>query len=499
VIKDLKTLKQFLKENVNFPIFGVGVYPFHRLGPDDFLPDYRIVALRRSLDGELIKKDLKVVSIEKSLGTKHIREPRNATTVIGHPKTKRYFDKFKRIDILVYKTSTKMEKICEQNNWNLIASSKKFGKKLFENKIKFRRLLQELSIEVPPGKVCSVENLHYGHLLNSYGLPFVIQHPTKGGGKGTFFINNKENFDKAYKKLRKPTRETYLGEVEEKPTDEVIVTKYIEGPSPSITGCVTKHGILSTNIQHQILDIPELYNPEKGSGLFCGHDWTFYNFSESIQKQAIKITEKVGKYFKKNNYKGIFGLDFVMDKESQKLYVIEANPRLLGSFPTLSMVQIYNNEPSILAFHMLEYLNIDYELNLNAINKLMRQNKKGSQIIMHNLLNRWARIHKTVKPGIYQLDKNGKVKYLRPGYKLQDLKNKNEFAIVEGILIKKSHLSPNRRICRILSLNRALENYKELTPWAKTIAQEVYKEFKIKRIKFIKLRKILTPYFLAKG
>ncbi|MBA7655191.1 hypothetical protein ES703_63090 [subsurface metagenome] len=384
-------------------------------------------------------------------------------------------------------------------NWNLIASPIKFCKNLFENKIKFRKILEQLGIPVPPGKICPVENLHYGHLMNAYGLPFVIQHPTKGGGKGTFFINNKEDFNKAYKKIKYPTRETFLGEKEEKPANQVIVAKHIQGPSPSITGCVTGQGILSTNPQYQILDMPELYNPEKGSGLFCGHDWTSSNFSENIKKQAYQITERVGNYFKKFGYKGIFGLDFVMDEESEKLYVTEANPRLLASFPTISMAQIYNNEPAILAFHVLEHLNINYQMNFKAINNLIRQKKQGSQMLLHNLLNCWARIHKTLRPGIYQLNKNNKIKFLRPGYKLQDLKKKSEFLITEGILIKKSHLSPNRRLCRILTLNRVLENYKELTPWAKTVAQEVYKGFKLKRIYFIKLRKLFFPNFLAKG
>jgi len=55
-------------------------------------------------------------------------------------------------------------------------------------------------------------------------------------------------------------------------------------------------------------------------------------------------------------YKGIFGLDFVLDEKTNKLYIIECNPRLLGSFPTLNMVQLLNNEPLILAFHILEFL-----------------------------------------------------------------------------------------------------------------------------------------------
>jgi len=189
------------------------------LGPEKFLPDYRIISLRRSIEGELIKKDIKTISIEKSLGTKHIKKPRNATTLITHPKTEKYLSKFKNINILVYKTSTKMEKHCQEQKWNLLAPSIKFGKNLFENKITFRKQLEELGVSVPPGRIGKLEDLHYGFLFNSYGLPFVIQHPTKGGGKGTFFINSQEDFLKAYKKLKNPTKETFEGEKEEKPTN----------------------------------------------------------------------------------------------------------------------------------------------------------------------------------------------------------------------------------------------------------------------------------------
>jgi len=503
MIKDLNSLKKFFKEKVNFPIFGAGVYAFHRLGPEEFLANYRILALRRSLDGELIKKDIKVISVEKSLGTKHIRDPRNATTLLDHPKIKKYLQNFEdaknEINILVYKASSKMEKAAQKNNWNLMTPPVKFGKELFENKIKFRKILEDLNVSVPPGKITSLNKLHYGHLINSYGLPFVIQHPTKGGGKGTFFIKNHEDFENAYQKLKEPIKETYLGEQKEEPTEEVIVTGFIEGPSPSITGCVTRHGIISTNLQYQILDMPELYSPEKGSGLFCGHDWSASDFSEEINKQAYHAIEKVGNYFKEQGYKGIFGLDFIMDKKSKKLYITEANPRLLGSFPTLSMVQIKNNETPMIAFHILEYLNINYEIDINSINNLIRQKKQGAQMILHNLNNKWSRIGKTVKAGIYQLDKNGKPKFLRPGYKLQHLAKKYEFLVTEGILIKKSHLSPNRRLCRILTLNKVLETHKELTPWAKTVTEELYKEFKLKPIKFIKFKKIFNPHFISKG
>ncbi|MAF20577.1 MAG: hypothetical protein CMI55_02760 [Parcubacteria group bacterium] len=503
VIKDLETLKQFFSQ-VKTPVFGAGVYAFDRLGLENIIPNYRILALRYSLDTKLIEKDIKVIALEKGMGTKHIQEPRNATTVLKHPRIKKYLEKFTNPNILVLKASSKMEQVCQENGWKLLINPTSFGKELFENKIRFRQILQEIGIAVPPGKITSVDKLRYGQLINKYGLPFVLQHPTKGGGKGTFFINNQEDFEKAFNKLK----QKWDDENEKKltPPAEVIVAQFIQGPSPSITGCVTKDGILITNLQHQILDIPQLYNPEKGSGLFCGHDWTGSRFDSEISQLAYQYAEKIGEYFQKQGYHGIFGLDFILDQKTKKLYITECNPRLLGSFPVLHMVQLLNNEIPIIACHVLEFLNqhqeinIDYQIDIEMVNKLMRREKIGSQMFLHNLTGRWARIHRQLKAGVYKL-KNNKLKYLRPGYDLKHLKNKKEFILTDGVSFKKSHFSPNRRLCRILTLNQTLDSsdYRKLTPWAQQVAEIVHQSFEVKPVKWIKLKKIFAPHFLAKG
>jgi len=495
-IKDLSTLKEYFKQ-IKIPIFGAGVHAFNRLGLEDVYSNYRILALRYNLDTELIEKDVEVLSLEKGMGTKHIQEPRNATTVIRHPKTKEYLGKFKDPAIIVYKPSTRMEDTCRENGWKLLNNPTSFGKDLLEDKIKFRRILKEIGVAVPPGKIASASKLHYGHLMNKYGLPFVIQHPTKGGGKGTFFINNKEDFDKAYKKLHKK-----WDEEDEKvltPPDQVIVAQFIQGSSPSITACVTRHGTLSTNLQHQILDAPELYDPERGSGLFCGHDWTSSDFSESVNQQAYDAVEKTGQHLKELGYKGVFGLDFVLDEKEDQLYIVECNPRFLGSYPVINMVQLINQETPILAFHVLEFLDVDYQIDLDEINRLMRKEKKGAQMILHNLTTRWARNYKEIKAGVYKLKEN-KLEYLRPGYDLKHLKNKEEFLLADGVSIRKSHFSPNRRLCRVLTLNQCLgPDQRELNPWAKQVVETVYQAFDIRPIKMIKLKKKFKPHLLAKG
>lgn len=512
IIKDLNSLKNFLKENIKTPIFGVGVYAFNRLGPEEFIDNYRLLCLRYSLDTELIEKDIELLSLEKGMGTKHLRIPRNSTSVLAHPKTKDYIEEVTagshfRQAFIPYKASPQMEQICQKNNWLLIIPSYKFGKPLFENKIKFRKILEELEGSPVPGEITEVESLNYQILSQKYGLPFVIQHPTQGGGKGTFFINNYEGFIEVIHKLSKSIKKEEEGA---EPTDEVIVAKFIKGPSPSITGCVTKHGILSTNPQYQLLDIPELYNPKKGAGLFCGHDWTASDFDQNIQNQAYQMVDKVGRYFQKQGYKGIFGLDFVLDKTEQKIYVTECNPRLLGSFPTLTMVQLMNNEPPIIAFHILEFLNIDYQINLAKINCLMRQKKQGTHMFLHNLTGRWARNCGEIKPGVYRLNsrknlplhqksRRGGLQYLRAGYKLSHLKRKNEFLITEGVPFRKSHFSPNRRLCRILTLRQVTKNDLRLNAWGKEIVAKTYQALDLRPVEFAKVIKVFKPGFLAKG
>lgn len=502
-INDLLSLRQFFKTSLKTPVFGVGVYAFDRLGLEDIIPGYHLLALRYSLDTALIEKDIEVFALEKGIGLQHMNAPRNSTTVLCHPRTKEYLARFRDPALIVYKTSSRMERICRKNGWLLVGTPLMFGKKLLEDKVKFRRLLKEIGVPLPPGEIVWAENLAFRRdflaFKDTYGLPFVLQHPRRGGGKGTFFIHSEEEWQKALRKLRIYEREGQ--EVREKLEGlEVIIAKYIKGPSPSITGCVTRHGTLSTSPQYQIIDAPELYNPKKGSGLFCGHDWTSSRFSADITQQAYGIVEKIGAYFKRIGYKGIFGIDFVLDEQEQRLYVTECNPRLLGSFPTLTMAQIKNNEPPIIAFHLLEYLNADYEIDVQEINALMRRPKIGAQMFPHNLTGQWARSNAEVSPGVYRLKSQIFLEFIRPGYAMKHLQTEDEFLLTDGILPKKAHYSPNRRLGRILTLRSVLsEDKKTLADEARKIALAVHDAFKLRRIWFVKLRKFFNPQFLAKG
>lgn len=490
IIQDLKTLKKFFKRKVKRPIFGVCVYAFDRLGPEEFIPQYQLLALRYSPDTELIEKDLPVLSLEKGRGIYHLDVPRNSTSVLAHPKTQEYLKKFEQPLILPYKASGKMMAMAEEKDWIIAANPLSLGKEFLENKLKFRMILEKIGVAVPPGEICHWRSLDFEKSVQNYGLPFVIQHPLSGGGKGNFAIKNQADFRRTLKALAELNKR--IG------GEEVLVAKFIRGSSPSLTGCVTKFGVLSTSLQYQILGPNELYNKLDCFGLFCGHDWTTSDFEKEIELQAYEIVGKVGRYFQKLGYKGIFGLDFVFDEEDKKLYVVECNPRLLGSFPVITMAQIRNAEPPILGFHLLEFLGVDYQLDVDRVNRAMRVRRKGSQMILHNLERGYAETTEEIKAGVYGF-RNGRIKFLRPGYKLAHLRNDDEFLVTGGVPMKGSYFSPNRRLVRILTLKQVLADGKYLNSWAKKVVRVVYNSLGVKPIRLSWLKRLFNRRYLVKA
>ncbi|PIZ57722.1 hypothetical protein COY23_01100 [bacterium (Candidatus Torokbacteria) CG_4_10_14_0_2_um_filter_35_8] len=462
-IKTLSDLKSFCKKNVKHSVIGVGVTAFNRLGLEDVISDYKIISLRYGLDAEVIEKDIPVFSLEKGLGNKHLPVKKNATSILRDKRGQEYISSFKNPALIFYETTNEIEEIIRRKKWTLVANPKSLREK-FENKVKFRDVLKKCGIDLIPSEINYLRNVNYSYLVKKYGKKFVIQLPDCGGGKGTFFINSKDEYREIVNSKK----------IKEYRDIKLNFASFITGPSPSITGCVTRQGILYTNPQYQVLDAPECFNLEKGSGLFSGHDWTKSNFPEKVARQAHEFTEKIGLYLRKFGYKGIFGLDMLLDQESQKLYVVECNPRLLGSFPVISMVQLKGGEIPLIALHTLEFLGIQYDLDLDSVNKLIKKKKVGTQLVLHNLEGIACKIMSKLKAGVYKFD-GQKLKLDRPGYDLRHLKANDELLVSDGIPRYGSAIGPFGRLIRVITLREVLDGYKKLNPWASKVCKEVYK------------------------
>lgn len=121
-------------------------------------------------------------------------------------------------------------------------------------------------------------------------------------------------------------------------------------------------------------------------------------------------------------------------------------------------------------------------------------------MFLHNLTGSWVKNRTEVQAGVYTLEPDNTLTFKRPGYKLAHLESSDEFLLTDGVLPKKSHYSPNRRLSRIVTLGSVLqEDKKTLTPWARAVAKSAHDAFRLKKVRFAKIIKVFHPSFLAKG
>jgi hypothetical protein len=386
--------------------------------------------------------------------------------------------KKKRVAIYTMRPSKKTKDLCRENNWVLASTPLPLFDK-YSNRVRFYELLEQCGLDR------NIIHIKYGELSEKKkdffkGKQIVVQAlGEEGGGKGTFF------FDYSQINQIEVRIKERLPEIDE--NSELIVSDFHQGPVMSITACVTqKEGVLVLNPQFQLIDIEEVVKAkDNAQGVFCGHDWSLAkNLPNYLINDARAMAEKTGNLLKEEGYRGIFGIDFIWDQKSDKIIPIEMNPRILGTFPTQVQLQIQNREVPLAAFHLLECLDIDYSIKDRSICE-SGNDYEGSHLLLFNFLGRDIVFNKSLKAGVYKVEKSGELCFLRPGFELSDIvDSREEFILTDGVPIKGGAIKKNKKILKIMAKRGiSTEKGKKLNQWGKRVVSAVQEE----------VRKITTP------
>jgi len=103
--------------------------------------------------------------------------------------------------------------------------------------------------------------------------------------------------------------------------------------------------------------------------------------------------------------------------------------------PMISLIDIKNKKIPIDFFHIAEHLGIQYEIDISEVNKKLAYDRKGSHIILNNRKDYPIEAIKDILPGIYT-EENGTLIHLREGFTYNDIKEDDEFIIINGNLSK---------------------------------------------------------------
>ncbi len=451
-------------------VVGVGVTAFPRSALGYLLPDYLILCLLETADLEAIRKISKVVSLQKDLKVS-LPEKFNTSEMLQLVEAKKFLED-KKASLFLYKASTRSNRLAKEMGLEVLSTPGEI-RRVFENKKEFRVEAQKAGLNLVPGETLLVDDLtesKWEGYRKSLGERLVFQLPdyTVGGGLGTFFVKGMEDF-KEFRDFVERRREVREIEI-------VNVTKYIEGKQASMTGCATKFGTVTSVLQTQVMDQPELAGLAGRSGVWLGHDWHI-KFSEKERLAAEEQCQRWGEYIFKKGYKGIFGLDLVIDEQGG-VWPIECNSRYTGAFPVYTMMQLDNGEMPIDVWHLLEWLGVDYEMDISEVQKVAREPKKGAHLVLHNIERKFVTSTKTVKAGVYQVRDEG-LEWVRGGFSLMDIKSKEEVVLCDKVMGENSVLKPAERIGRLIFKRQVIDEKGRLLPEIQRLVKQVYSQFEL--------------------
>ncbi|MEK7168915.1 MAG: ATP-grasp domain-containing protein [Patescibacteria group bacterium] len=416
-------------------LIGLGPTAWPRIINLYYFPKFRMLVSNDSQDNEFIRQEGFSVYSQKQVD-KYVKiAPITPGNIVTTDLAKKYLSKIKEpFKFVVYKSMGKFEDICKENGWEFVGNKREIRDK-FENKKYFKELLRELGVRTIPGDNYKIEDLNFGVIKDYFKkydcqkIVLQIAEATWGGGTGTFFIRSEYDYNIYQKRtveLFEKLKDT------EKHIQTVNVAPFIEGISSSVPCCATKFGTLVGSIQTQLVDVPEVgAKLDSRSGVYSGHDWVVNEFSEKSQNQANEIAKKFGDFIYKEGYKGIFGLDLIVDKNGE-VWPVECNPRETDAFPVILMLQMEKGAIPFQVFHNLEHLNIPYEIDFDEINKSYKSKYFASQLILFNKSIKTAVDRKVIKAGVYKL--NGEnIEFIREGFATWHLENEGEFLITEDV------------------------------------------------------------------
>lgn len=380
------------------------------------------------------------------------------------------YDTGECLNAICYRSIGKLEKLSNTLPQKLKLFAVPEGlKKIYDNKIYIRKKVKKLDISPIPGNIIKLDISLFNKLKDTLGLPFIVQFPFGSSGKNTYKIDNRKKYNKICKYNIK---------------QEVNALKYIEGYCLNINAIIIHHKKdIKVYCTYPSVQLTGLRECSHYPTIFCGNDYkATKNIPESVIRKVKEIVEKVGRWMGQSGYKGIFGMDLIVNREG-KVFPIEINPRFQNSTGLFTVLEIIEEkEIPLLLLHIIEFLK-EQDKYLRKFNYRISEDffmipVTGAQIILHNGPTENI-IKKQILPGVYEFE-HEKLIYIRSGTALTDCRKENEILITSGVPFKNQVIAPFAPLCKMQFKNRVLSSdCKTLTSTASKIVRSLYQYLEI--------------------
>lgn len=404
MLKGISDIRRYFHRN-EAPIYMISATPFNLLGMDEWVRNFYFINYINCFDGHhpnaLIPAETPHSPFESIedivnylLSHKDVHDFVKARGDGNGNNGKAVFLMF----------DEKTEKLCEQLGLEVAFPSAAMRSKV-DDKLETTRIGDRAGVKSVPNVLAKVDS--YATLRKvskKLGCELVVQTAYGDSGHTTFFINNEADFRKHQK------------DIVDAP--EVKVMKKIKCRGSALEACVTKHGTIVGPLMTELVGFPEL-TPYKGG--WCGNEVFADAFDRRIRNQAKRMAMRFGDELRRMGYHGYFELDFLIDAETNKVYLGEVNPRITGASSMTNLAAFAHADAPLFLFHLLEWMDVKYKLDVDELNSRWANPDNidpwAQLVIKHTGPDaepgKFEQITAAPRSGIWEMDAEGDVRFLR--------------------------------------------------------------------------------------
>lgn len=415
LLNSLADIKRYFAEN-EVPYYFISATNFNLMGMHEWVRGWQDINMLDCFDGThpqvvIVEDDhsMQFESIEGIneylLNSPQVHALLDAREIKGKTRGRAIFLFF----------NEQLEAICKELDLDIILPKFSMVHEI-DSKIVTTEIGNQAGVHSVPNvltKISSYADLR--QIANKAGLGerWVVQSSHGDSGKTTYFIASEADYQRFADKI----------EAEEM----VKVMRWIRCTGSAIEACATRWGTLVGPLLTELIGAESLTAYPGG---WCGNELYAEAFSMVIRRQVQQKTQAIGDVLYTRGYRGYFELDFLIDLDTNELYLGELNARITGISAMTNMSDFSVAHIPLLLFHLLEYdPEVDLNIDINAFNQaVLAQGAAGtaSQVILNYTEEGMKIVTEAPVSGVYTLEAGGHLLLKQPGYSRREALAENE-------------------------------------------------------------------------
>jgi len=407
---------------------GFGMVPYPRIVPSLFLKNYTLYAVKDTADLDLLRsyKSFQIFCLEERFA-KAAAKIHAASYLLGsyafHAFLKSRAQPFR---LLLHRTTPAIVQKLDDLKVDWIGNKPESFEDVWL-KADFHKLLESMNLPHLKSLRFSWEQFqkeHFSSFSHTQAPPFTVQrvYSETGLEQSPFFITTKDDWEDMM--LALSLNENF---------SEVQITPILQGLSLFMAGCVTHKGVLTSALQLQLVDVPEVLHRQPKAGLLMGSDLAYCSWGNDIEAKGQRTVELVGEHLSKKGYRGLFGITFLYEENTKRIFAVDCVPQYPEDLHIYSLAVLSQKEvPPMDFFHITELLGKKEEFDFETVNSALKKRASLSHIFL--LREGIDKMSMPLSPGVYSFAESAKeLSFLREQAFPWELANDKEFLMLDSM------------------------------------------------------------------